>query len=121
MCVASLEADAHSRVRAVEAAVVSLAGVDAAVHSAEEEIGAIAEAHLGVGIFEGETREAADVGDRYAARARVIGRRGKHCGRVWGCRSRQEGPDMIERLARRLMMGVRLLPAEQDGSVHAPI
>jgi len=56
------KADADSRKWTVEIAVVGFAGLDTTIHRAEEEVGAIAETELGVGIAERSTGKSADIG-----------------------------------------------------------
>lgn len=109
------QSDAYACERTIEALIFVLRRVDAAIHCAEEKIGAIASAHLEVLDAEGQARKAADIGHGHGARAR---------GRIGGVVRYEMAVRVFyigTILSGRLMMHEGLLPAEQNCGIHAPI
>src|SRR6185437_510966 len=90
--------------------------INAAIHCAKEEVGFVAEADFGVGVFHREPGEATDVGYGNAARTRAV------CWPVLirdrqsrvGCKTRMEA-------AGSLMQHFGFLTAEQKRGIHTPI
>src|SRR6185437_1853639 len=122
MLVLSAEAEADRGERTVEISVGGFAAVDAAIHGAEEEIGAVADADLGVGIFERQSGECTNVVRDNAARARVVVRHRIAGHRLWHGKVTQRGKlRFLEVSHGGLMMRLRSLPPEENGAVQAPI
>src|SRR5580692_3717618 len=107
----SSDADADGNKRTIEADIFRFAFVDAAVHRAEEKVGAIAKRDLRTGRLPRHARKSAKVGNGYILVAR--------CSATRTCYAQIVDPVFI--VVRRLMFFIHALTTEQKRSVYAPI
>ena len=111
------KADRDCREGAVESEITCPPRVDAGVHRAKEEIGAIAEADFGIGLAHGDAGKAAEIGDGDGA-----GPGGAMQMSVkWDGLPTSSRYIAIEIVRTSRVFDLRLLSAEQDGSIDSPI